>query len=311
MRVPPAGHIFFLLLSSLFSSPRDNSMQQGHHGHGHQQQQQRKKRRRSARKHGEPTTSPASTSAWLLTPLSFLAFVLIHIAFILCTRTKPLWRRLRTWRHLLKYTEEDLCRLASSSANLPKHIAITLHPTPASHFDVLNRRAAIRTFVRLAGRIGVSDISIWDEDGIWEDEQPDDERYQDDGGDAAKGNVASTPTVHILTPATHGRQAFASLSSKLSPDAPLSHSKLDAMLRNPSSSLPCTLAPTEPDLLLILGGHWTSRLSLGSDYPRWDLRITELFHRSEDEYRPGRGKEVAVFAEALRQFQRAEQRYGK
>lgn len=275
-------------------------MPQGHRGHG-----RHRHRRRSRARPSELTGAQSSLAARLLTPLSFLAFVLIHLTFASYVRFTALWRRVRTWRRSLEYTEEDLVQLARSGVNLPKHIAITLHARSSSHFDMVNRKRALRAFVQLAGLVGVADVSIWDEDGLWQEDSVD-TAYKDE-------SERSSPSIHILTPATHGRQAFASLSKCI--DGPISPAKLDAKLRRSQGSCSSpslfSLAATEPDLLLVLGGHWTSRLSLGSQYPRWDLRLTELFHRTEDEYRPGRSKELSIFAEALLQFQKAEQRYGK
>lgn len=131
----------------------------------------------------------------------------------------------------------------------------------------------------------------------------------------------------LLSPRSKGRRSFAALprllaSELLSPQAAaaLTPSKVDEHLRR----LGLIASAGEPDLLIVWGGHWSSHCSI-ADYCRWDLRLTEIVNVSgfDGQCRPYSERftfddetessclDLRAFAAALRQFGRAEQRFGK
>lgn len=206
------------------------------------------------------------------------------------------------------------------------------------------------------------------------------------GGSATDRSSASDSAVrvrlHLLTPAANGRRSFASLSGLLAQEirqneksnlasvgdsaAPFTATTTTTTTMTSTTTKIASLTPAsidshlhrlglspasaaaEPDLLIVWGGHWSSDTTI-ADYPRWDLRLTEIVHIASSyavarpwltgslqqcwlRRRRGRGEsdasrrrqrlprqedvnrdkqDLLVFGRALEQFARAEQRYGR
>lgn len=131
-------------------------------------------------------------------------------------------------------------------------------------------------------------------------------------------------SLHIMTPDSHGPSSFAHIASELAKQMAgdkadstivVTPATVDHHLRSAPASLPSTFAlpSKEPDLLIVVGGHWLSRNGLAG-YPRWDLRLADIHHSSHGIRSHSTGIEVKadqIFTDALVQYARAEQRFGR